>query len=165
MLIIGKTCTICKNYEPDETKLGTRLTKGKMSILSRHLTCIELLKAKGKENTKAKLKLKLEEAKAETKKRKAKKLIEQMLFGKVCPKCDEKKPIDQYYKTTKATSYCKKCHRATVRKAIEANPIATAEYQKKYHAVWIENNRENRKAYMKEWNKNKREGNLKLQIS
>ena len=165
MLIIGKTCTVCKNYESDETKLGSRMTKGKMSILSKHLTCIELLKAKGKEKTKSKIKLRLEQAKIETKKRKAKKLIEQVLFGKVCPKCEEKKPMDQYYKTTKATSYCKKCHRTIVRKAIESNPAATAEYQKKYHAVWSENNRENRKVYMKEWNKSRREANLKLQTT
>ena len=163
--MLGRTCTICKEFESDYSKLGRRMTHGKLAILSRHLLCIEELRARGKENTNVKNKLRLENLKIKTKERKSEKLAEQILFGKICPKCDIKKPLSAFYKTKRATSYCKTCHSSVTRKIAIENQVETAAYQKAYQSTWLEANREHRKTYMKKRYKKKKEESLKTQTA
>jgi cytochrome c553 len=161
--MIGKTYSICKIYEPDETKLALRNTKGKLTVISQHLTCKEAKKIRGAENKIIYGIKRASDFRLATKKRKAEKLFEQEISGKVCGKCKKKKPIKQFFRTKYATSYCKTCHRASVKKSNAKNREKIAEYQKEYQKNWLENNKEKRRLYCNERYKNKRIEFLKSQ--
>lgn len=65
---------------------------------------------------------------------------------KHCPKCDETKPLSEFYRNRSAhdglTSYCKPCHNTTRTKQQRKDPEATREY----NAAWRETNPEKAKA-------------------
>ena len=88
---------------------------------------------------------------------------------KTCTKCNQIKPLTEYYKRGKGyNSRCKHCCRAKLKKYYENNPEKFRTYVKKYREnnlekcrarskKYYENNREKRSAYKKKYRENNRE--------